>query len=84
MIICRTVSSKYNPQGLGLHVQIAEKESKPIKICTNLIVFLGVLVDMGSPGSVFTYHSQEYSLSFSPRFSKFECNTAFDWLNRMV
>ena len=35
-------------------------------------------------GSVFTNHSQEHSLSFSPRFSKFECNTTSDWLNCMV
>ena len=32
-------------------------------------------------GSVFTKHSQEYTLSFSPRFCKFEFNTTSDWLN---
>ena len=37
-----------------------------------------------SPGSVFTTHSHEHSLSFSPRFCKSECNTTSDWLNRMV
>ena len=26
----------------------------------------------------------DHSLSFSPRFCKFECNTTSDWLNRMV
>ena len=35
-------------------------------------------------GAVFTNHSQEHSLSVSPRFSKFECNTTSDWLNRTV
>ena len=32
-----------------------------------------------SSGSEFTNHSQEYSLSISPRFGKFECNTTSDW-----
>ena len=35
-------------------------------------------------GSVYTNHSQEYSLSFSPRLCQFECDTTSDWLNRMV
>ena len=35
-------------------------------------------------GSLFTNHSREHSLSFSPAFCKFECNTTSDWLNRMV
>ena len=41
------------------------------------------LVNTG-PGSVFTHHSQEHSLSFSPRFSKFVFNTTSDWPNGMV
>ena len=32
---------------------------------------------MTETGSVFTHHSQEHSLSFSPRFCKFECNTTW-------
>ena len=36
------------------------------------------------PGSVFTNDSQEHSLSYSPRFSKVECNTTSDWLNQTV
>ena len=37
-------------------------------------------------GSVLAYHSQEQYLSlfFPLRFSKFECNTTSDWLNRTV
>ena len=35
-------------------------------------------------GSYFTNHSQEHSLSFSPRFCQFECNTTYDWQNFMV
>ena len=35
-------------------------------------------------GSEFTDRCQERSLSFSPRFSKFECNITSDWLNCMV
>ena len=35
-------------------------------------------------GSIFTSHSRERPLSFSPRLGKFECNTTSDWLNRMV
>ena len=38
----------------------------------------------GHPEPVFTNHSQEHSLSFSPKFCKFECNTTSDWLNHMV
>ena len=30
------------------------------------------------------HHAQKYSLSFSSRFCKFECNKTSDWLNRMV
>ena len=33
---------------------------------------------------VLTNHSQEHSLSYSARVSKFECNTTSDWLNQMV
>ena len=36
------------------------------------------------PAYVFTNHSQEHSLSFSPKFGKFECNTTSDWLNHTV
>ena len=35
-------------------------------------------------GPVFTNHSQEQSLSFSPRFEKLECNTTSDRLNCMI
>ena len=34
--------------------------------------------------NVFTNPSQERSLSFSPRFCKFQCNATSDWLNHMV
>ena len=40
-----------------------------------------------APGSVFTDHSPEHSLSYSPDFflglEAFECSTASDWLNRI-
>ena len=35
-------------------------------------------------GSVFSNHSQEYSLSPSPRFCQFLCNTTSDLLNYLV
>ena len=41
------------------------------------------MASMMEPGSVFTNHSQEHSLS-SSQFCIFECNTTSDWLNRMV
>ena len=34
--------------------------------------------------SVFIYHSQQHSLSFSPRFCKLESNTISDWLSHTV
>ena len=37
-----------------------------------------------SLGSVFTNHSQEHSLCFSPRICKFECNATSDWLHHTV
>ena len=36
------------------------------------------------PESVFTYHSQEHSLSFSPKFCKCVSNITPGWLNNTV
>ena len=36
------------------------------------------------PWSQLTNLSEEHSLSFSPEFSKFECNTTPDWLNQKL
>ena len=47
---------------------------------TNLSSFVNIALQ---PGSVFTNHSQEHSLSFSQRFHKSECNTTSDQLNHM-
>ena len=42
------------------------------------------IVEENISGSIFIDHSQKLSLSFSQRFGKFEFNTTFEWLKRMV
>ena len=57
------------PKHSSIYIVTNEKNDRSISFGTH------------SPGSVFTNHSQEHSLSFSARL---ECNTTFDWLNRVV
>ena len=78
----------FNPQ--NEMVRAGDRSSDPIfKSCTPPTELLGLACKSEEakwkyPGSVFTKHSQEHPLFFSPRFCKVECNTTSDWLNHTV
>ena len=52
-----------------------------------MVVSTILYINYRRPRSIFTNHSFERSLSYSPNFhifDAFECNTTSYWLNRMV
>ena len=58
--------------------------SSPDRSSNQRVSGLDPICSILNKGPYFTKHSQEHSLSFSPKFGTFECNTTSDRLNRMV
>ena len=56
-------------------------------LCTIIIFFFSIVKLFLSPESIFTNHSSERSLSYSPDFSTLAslgCNSTSDWQSHMV